>query len=168
MPATARLVLPVSNRDHIRGSATAPVTLVEYGDFECPFCGQAYPVVEALLEQLGDGVCFTYRHFPMTQVHPHTQHAAEASEVAAAHGRFWEMHHLLFTNQSALDDRSLARYAASTGIDPAEVILALTEGTYAPRVREDFLSGVRSGVTARPPSSSTTSAITDRVISGRY
>jgi protein-disulfide isomerase len=149
-PTTARLVLPIGDRDHTRGPATAPVTLIEYGDFECPFCGQAYPVVEALLEQLADEVLFAYRHFPLTQVHPHAQHAAEASEVAAAHGRFWEMHHLLFQNQRALDDRSLARYAASIGIDPADVIAALAEGTYAARVREDFLSGVRSGVNGTP------------------
>jgi protein-disulfide isomerase len=150
LPSTARLTLPVSDRDHVRGPATAPVTLVEYGDYECPFCGQAYPIVDALLDQLGDRVRFAYRHFPMTQVHPHAQHAAEVAEVAATQGRFWEMHHLLFTNQRALDDRSLARYAASIGIDATAVILALAEGTYAPRVREDFMSGVRSGVNGTP------------------
>jgi protein-disulfide isomerase len=149
-PTTARLVLPIGDRDHTRGPTTAPVTLVEYGDFECPFCGQAYPVVEALLEQLADEVLFAYRHFPLTQVHPQAQHAAEASEVAAVHGRFWEMHHLLFQNQRALNDRSLARYAESIGIDPADVIAALAEGTYVARVREDFLSGVRSGVNGTP------------------
>ena len=93
-----RLALPVSERDHIRGPAAAPVTLVEYGDYECPYCGQAYPVVEAVRRQLGDTLRFVFRHFPLAQVHPHALHAAEAAEAAGAQGKFWEMHDTLFTH----------------------------------------------------------------------
>jgi protein-disulfide isomerase len=148
--AAAKLTLPVSERDHFQGSPEAPVTLVEYGDYECPFCGQAHFVVQELQEQLGDVMCFVFRNFPLTSVHPHAQHAAEAAEAAGAQGVFWEMHDFLFENQDALDDRHLLAYAAELGRDLAHFTRDLTEHRFAGRVREDFLSGVRSGVNGTP------------------
>jgi protein-disulfide isomerase len=146
-----RLVLPVNeNRDHVRGPAGAPVSLVEYGDYECPFCGQAYPVVEELLRQLQDAMEFAYRHFPLTQVHPHAQMAAEAAEAAGAQDRFWDMHHVLFTHQNALDTPYLIRYAELLGLDLNAFRRDLALHRHAPKVREDFLSGVRSGVNGTP------------------
>ena len=91
-----KLAIPVSDKDHAQGSADAPVTLVEYGDYECPYCGRAYPVVKQIQKELGERLRFVFRNFPLSQVHPHAQHAAEAAEVAATQGRFWEMHDYLF------------------------------------------------------------------------
>jgi protein-disulfide isomerase len=148
--STARLVLPVGPRDHIRGLATAPVTLVEYGDFECPYCGEAYVVLEAVVRSLPKELCFVFRHFPLTQLHPHAQNAAEAVEAAGAQHLFWEMHDIVFTHQSALEAEALVDYATSIGLDPKVFIPALAQHRYAPRVREDFLSGVKSGVNGTP------------------
>jgi protein-disulfide isomerase len=126
------------------------VTLVEYGDFECPHCGAAHPVVTALLERLGRRVRFVFRHFPLTMVHPHAQHAAEAAEAAGAQGRFWEMHDVLFENQELLSDRDLQSHAAALGLDIGRFSSELASHVHTPRVREDFLSGVRSGVNGTP------------------
>ena len=145
-----KLVLPVSKRDHIRGPATAPVTLLEYGDYECPYCGAAHPIVEEVRQQLGDGLRFVFRHFPLTEMHPHAEHAAEAAEEAGERDKFWEMHDTLYENQRALDDRDLAEYAGSLGIAPAALLRAIAEHSHLPRVREDFMSGVRSGVNGTP------------------
>src|SRR6202043_2599481 len=122
----------------------------EYGDYECPYCGAAHPVVKALQRHFGKDLRFVYRHFPLSQVHPHAEHAAEAAEAAGAQGKFWEMHDLLFDNQRALGDHDLLRYAAQAGADPTEVADALVARTYRGRVREDFMSGVRSGVNGTP------------------
>ena len=147
----AYLSLPVSDRrDHIRANPSGAVTLVEYGDFECPYCGQAYPIIEALLQQMGDDIRFVFRHFPLTQVHPDAQLAAEAAECAAAQGKFWEMHDALYENQDALDEQSLLRYAADLGLDMPRFEQELSQHTHLPRVREDFSSGVRSGVNGTP------------------
>src|SRR5882672_8794838 len=110
-----RLSEQVSARDHIRGPRSAAVSLVEYGDFECPYCRAAEPIVAGLMEALGNQLSVTFRHFPMLTVHPHAQHAAEVAE--AAQGRFWEMHDVLFANQDALDDASLRNYAADLALD---------------------------------------------------
>lgn len=144
------LTLAVSGRDHILGPADAPVTLVEYGDFECPHCGAAYPIVEELRRLRGDDLRFVYRNFPLTQIHTHAELAAEAAEAAAAQDRFWEMHHTLFTHQNALDSAHLVRYAGQIGIDSAQFTEALATHRFAERVREDFMSGVRSGVNGTP------------------
>jgi protein-disulfide isomerase len=144
------LTLPVGARDHSAGPAGAPVTLVEYGDYECPHCGRAYPIVKAIQERLGKQLRFVFRNFPLTNVHPHAQHAAEAAESAAGENRFWEMHDALFEHQQALDDRHLATYAVSTGLDRVQFERELAGHTHAARVREDFLSGVRSGVNGTP------------------
>jgi protein-disulfide isomerase len=144
------LTPPVSERDHVIGTRTAPVTLVEYGDYECPYCGAAHPVVKEVRRRLGSGLRFAFRHFPLTRVHPHAEHAAEAAEAAGAQGKFWPMHDLLFEHQNALDDEDLLVYAASLGLDLDRFASELELGVHAPRVREDFLSGVRSGVNGTP------------------
>lgn len=146
----ARLTPPVSPRDHFQGSPRSLVTLVEYGDFECPHCGAAHPVVKQIQEAMGAKLRFVYRHFPLTRIHPHAQHAAEMSEAAAQHGKFWPMHDLLFERQDALDDRDLVAYAAALGIDPQWATAALADGRFQRRVRDDFASGVRSGVNGTP------------------
>jgi protein-disulfide isomerase len=145
-----KLTLPVSKRDHIRGPANAPMTLLEYGDYECPACGAAWPLTEALFEALGDDLRFVYRHFPLTTVHPHAEHAAEASESAGAQRRFWEMHDTLFQNQNALEDEDLARYAAALDLNLQRFIDEIAQDLYADKIREDFRSGTRSGVNGTP------------------
>jgi protein-disulfide isomerase len=148
--SAARLAVPVSDRDHLLGRMTAPVTLVEYGDYECPSCGQAHHIMKQLRQLLGHQLCFVFRHFPLTTVHPHAQHAAEAAEAAGAQGKFWEMHYMLFEHQHALDADDLVQYAAALGLDRSQFNSALARHVYAPRVREDFMSGVRSGVNGTP------------------
>jgi len=146
----AALTLPVGERDHMLGPVDASVTLVEYGDFECPHCGRAYPIVKQIQRRLGRRLRFVFRHFPLRESHPHAEHAAEAAEAAGAEGKFWEMHDRLFERQFALDDDYLIEYAGDLGLDAARVGRELAAGTYAPRVREDFRSGVTSGVNGTP------------------
>ncbi len=149
--AEAYLAKPVSDhRDHIAGNPTAAVTLVEYGDFECPHCGAAHPIVEQLLDQLGDEIRFVFRHFPLTQIHPHAQDAAEAAEAAGSQEKFWEMHDTLYENQEALDPQSLVLYALQLNLNAPQFELELAEHRHIPRIREDFSSGVRSGVNGTP------------------
>jgi protein-disulfide isomerase len=138
------------DRDHIQGSAGAAVTLVEYGDYECPYCGAAYPIVKELQARMGDRLRFVFRNFPITTSHPHAEQAAEAAEAAAAQGRFWEMHDLLYENQRRLGDQDLHAYAEQLGIDVERFDKDLAEHVHAPRVHEDFMSGVRSGVNGTP------------------
>ena len=140
---------PVSESDHAQGRRNAPIVLVEYGDFECPYCGEAYPQLKAVQQAMGEALCFVFRHFPLSQAHPHAERAAEFAEAAATIGRFWEMHDLLFEHQQALDDRSLANYAKNLGCDGVLVESAL-RGEFAAQVRGDFTSGVRSGVNGTP------------------
>ena len=147
---TGVLAPPVNAADHIQGPATAPVTLVEYGDYECPFCGQAHPIVKALRRHFGDQLRFAFRHFPLTQMHPHAQSAAEAAEAAAAQDAFWPMHDMLYEHQSALDRNHLVQYATMLNLDVDRFARELATGVYAPRVREHFMSGVRSGVNGTP------------------
>jgi len=145
------LTPPVSeDRDHFRGVLTAPVTLVEYGDFECPHCAQSHRILSELLEELDGQFRLVFRHFPLAQVHPHAQSAAEAAEAAGAQGRFWEMHDLLFDNQDALDAASLLGYAEVLRLDLRRFEQEMAEGVYTLRVRSDFASGVRSGVNGTP------------------
>jgi protein-disulfide isomerase len=146
----SKLLLPGAGRDHIQGPVDAPIALVEYGDYECPYCGEAFPIVKAVQERLGDRLCFAFRHFPLVNSHPHAQHAAEAAEAAGAQDRFWEMHEMLYENQDALDDKALAGYAANLGLDARRLIAEVEAGTYTPRVREDFNTGARSGVNGTP------------------
>jgi protein-disulfide isomerase len=148
--ATTDLDLPVGPRDHSMGPPDAPVTLVEYGDYECPYCGRAYPIVKAIQDRLGHRLRFVFRNFPLTQSHPHAQHASESAEAAARQNRFWEMHDMLFEHQRALDDPHLVEYATTVGVAPDVFERDLAQHTFAPRVREDFMSGVRSGVNGTP------------------
>jgi len=144
------LAIQVSNRDHIQGGEKAGSTLVEYGDYECPYCGDAWAMVKELQEQLRNKVRFVFRNFPLTDKHPHAEHAAEAAEAAGAQGRFWEMHDLLYQNQEALEDENLAEYAAELGLDAERLIREVQAGAYSARIREDVDGGVRSGVDGTP------------------
>jgi protein-disulfide isomerase len=145
-----RLALPVGERDHIQGPAIASVTLVEYGDYECPYCRAAVPIVQELQEILGDRLRFVFRHFPLTGLHPHAQLAAEAAEAAAAQGRFFEMHTALFEHQEALEDDQLVQYASDLDLDTARIRRELRARSHAGRVREDFESGLSSGARGTP------------------
>ena len=147
----AVLTVPVTeNRDHIQGTADAAVTLVEYGDYECPYCGAAYPIIKEVQSRMGARLRFVFRNFPITTSHPHAEQAAEAAEAAASQGRFWEMHDLLYENQKRLRDEDLHGYAEQLGLDVERFDQDLAEHAHAPRVREDFMSGVRSGVNGTP------------------
>jgi protein-disulfide isomerase len=148
---SAELTLPVSDeRDHIQGPAEAPVTLLEYGDYECPYCGAAYPIVQQVQAQMGDRLRFVFRNFPISTSHPHAEQAAEAAEAAAAQGRFWEMHDHLYEHQRHLEAGDLRTYAEELGLDVERFDRELAENVHAARVREDFMSGVRSGVNGTP------------------
>jgi protein-disulfide isomerase len=126
------------------------VTLVEYGDFECPNCRKAYPIVKDMLKRFGPRLRFVYRHFPLTRLHEHAQHAGEVAEAAAAQGKFWEMHDRLFERQFALEDDHMVSYAAELGLDAPRVERELAAHAYEARVRDDFMGGVRSGANATP------------------
>ena len=144
------LTIPVSGRDHAQGPATARVTLVEYVDYQCPSCLQAYPIMLDIQEHMGDKLRLVFRNFPLTTIHPDAQNAAEAAEAAGAQGKFWEMHDYLFEHQSRLDDVALLDYAADIGLDVARFMADLESHRFAPRVHDDFVSGVRSGVNGTP------------------
>ena len=141
---------PVGARDWTRGPADAPVTLVEYADFECPFCGRAFHEVERLQRGLPGRMRCVIRHFPRSQMHPHAMQAAEAAEAAGAQGKFWEMHDALFTHQDALGAEALRAHARSIRLDVARFSRELDEHRYLAKVRRDFLDGVRSGVNGTP------------------
>lgn len=146
----ARLSVPDSARDHVQGSTDAAVTLVEYGDYECPHCGRAHSIVKQVQKIVGIDLGFVFRHFPLAQMHPHAERAAEAAEAAGAQGRFWQMHDLLYENQQTLDDRHLLLFAEAIDLDTERFVREVAEGIYRERVREDFMSGVRSGVNGTP------------------
>jgi protein-disulfide isomerase len=141
---------PVTPLDHVKGAANAPVTLVEYGDYECPHCGAAHPIVNLVQEHFGPRLRFVFRHFPLMQVHPNAETAAESAEFAGAHRRFWEMHDGIFENQDRLGVPLLFALAGALGLSELDLRAALANGTYAPKVRSDFLGGVRSGVNGTP------------------
>jgi NhaA family Na+:H+ antiporter len=145
-----KLKPPVSDRDHIYGPADAPVTLVEYGDYECPHCRQVHPVINELRSRFGGRLRYVFRHLPLTSLHPHAQLAAEAAEAAAAQGKFWEMHDLLFEHQEALNREDLLRYALLLDLDVERFERELDQGIHKDHVREDFMSGVRSGANGTP------------------
>jgi protein-disulfide isomerase len=137
-------------RDHVRGVDDAPITLVEYGDFECPYCGQAEPIIRELLSACDDDLRFVFRHLPLSDVHPHAQMAAEAAEAAAAQGAFWAMHDLLFAHQDELTARALRSYADELGLDPERFSDELRRRRHAARVRDDVATADASGVTGTP------------------
>jgi protein-disulfide isomerase len=144
------LTPPVSARDHAEGPAGAPVTLVEYGDYQCPYCGAAYPVVKQLQKALGKKLRFVFRNFPLTQAHPYALIAAEAAEAAALQGKFWEMHDLIYENQDELDPGILPAWAETIGLNLEEFGSAIRQGDITKRIKEDRTSGIRSGVNGTP------------------
>lgn len=141
---------PVNGQDHMRGQSDSPVTLLEYGDFECPYSGHAYYIVKQLQDDLGDKFNFVFRHFPLTQIRPHALPAALAAESAGLEGVFWEMHDLLFEQQHRLDPEYLIAFAQVLGLDIEQFIVDMTADEAAARVRRDFVGGIRSGVNGTP------------------
>ncbi len=146
----ARLVVPVTKEDHIQGSDNDAVTLVEYGDYECPYCGMAYPITKQIQKHFGADLRFVFRNFPIVDSHPHAGIAALAAEFAAAHNKFWEMHDMLYENQDALELENLMNYASSLNLSPQELQKSIENETFAPKVQSDFMGGVRSGVNGTP------------------
>jgi protein-disulfide isomerase len=146
----SKLLMPIQSDDHVQGSANARYTLVEYGDYECPGCGRLFVTLRELHSQLGDDLRLAFRHYPLSGVHPHAQQAAEAAEAAGAQGRFWEMHELLFANQTALGTKDLERYARQLSLDAKRFHDEIKHRTYEDRVREDFRRGVANGVYGTP------------------
>jgi formate-nitrite transporter family protein len=144
------LVVPVSERDHALGSPDAPMTLVEYADFECPYCAAATKAIAYLRRHLGGEIRFVFRHFPVTELHPHAEQAALAAEAAAAQGKFWQMHDLLFERQDAMERQDLERYAEEIGLDLSDFVLELGLRSGLDRVQKDLESGRASGVNATP------------------
>ena len=145
-----RLAVPVQRLDHVLGPERAPVTVVEYGDFECPSCKLAFPGVKLLIHTFGSAVRFAYRHFPLVEIHPHAELAAEAAEAAGAQGKFWPMHDLLFENQQHLKANSLRGYAQRLELDLSRYDYEMNDHVYLQRVREHVGSGIASGARGTP------------------
>ena len=150
MTQRIHLAVPVSERDHTQGPATAAVTLVQYGDYECPYTRQSTTIVRAVQQQLGDKLRFVFRNFPLTEIHPHALHAAFAAEAAAAQGKFWQMHDYIFHHQHTLEDSNLEQFAEAVGLDMQQFARDMTERPYISRIEEDLKSGIRSGVRGTP------------------
>lgn len=146
----ATLKVPVTPRDHTKGPANAPVTLLEYGDYECPYCGLAHPIVNLIQQHFGPRLRFVFRHFPLSQAHPNAESAAQTAEFAGSHAKFWEMHDELYDNQQRLGLPLYFALAGVLGLSELELRESLIEGTFATKVRADFLSGARSGVNGTP------------------
>ena len=146
----ATLKTPVTSQDHVQGPEDAPATLVEYGDYQCPHCGHAHSVIKRIQKHFGKQLRFVFRNFPLNEIHPFAEAAAETAEFAAAHGTFWEMHDLLFENQKRFSDSLFPELAKKLKLPADGLIKALEEGEYATRVGSDFSSGVRSGVNGTP------------------
>jgi protein-disulfide isomerase len=147
------LTIPVDeHRDHVIGRASAPVTLVEYGDYQCPYCGEAYPILKRLLADVGDRVRFVFRNFPLTQLHPNAEFGAEVAEAAGAHEKFWPMHDYIYEHQGELaDSRPFFEFAKDRlGLNAAQLEQEVALHVHVPRIREDFMGGVRSGVNGTP------------------
>lgn len=150
MNGSAMLTPPVSERDHIAGRAGAGLTLVEFGDYQCPYCGAAHPLVKQLQKDLGQKLRFVFRNFPLTQAHPYALVAAEAAEAAALQGKFWEMHDVIFEHQDELEPEALLRWAQQLHLDMNEFGKAIKQGIVTERIKEDRKSGIRSGVNGTP------------------
>jgi protein-disulfide isomerase len=146
----ATLKVPVSEADHIQGNQNAPLTLVEYGDYECPHCGRAYFIIKKLQKHFGDQLRFVFRNFPLTQIHPLAEPAAESAEFAGTYDLFWPMHDGIYENQARLSIPLLFEVAAKLNLPQADLRAALANHEYLPKVRSDFMSGVKSGVNGTP------------------
>ncbi|HTB78933.1 MAG TPA: thioredoxin domain-containing protein [Polyangiaceae bacterium] len=146
----SRLAIPVGADDHVLGRVDAPVTLCEYGDYECPHCARAHAVTAELLRRRTNDMRFAFRHFPLRRLHPHAGSAAQAAEAAASQGQFWPMHSMLFEHQDALEPEDLLSYARALDLDVARFAQELQGGVHLPRIERDFRSGARSGVNGTP------------------
>jgi len=140
----------VSKEDHMQGNVNAAIELVEYGDYECPYCGQAYGYIKKIQKKFGNDLKFVFRNFPLYNMHPHAMHAAIAAEVAGEYGKFWEMHDILFENQNYLEDRNLLSYAEQLDIDSQKFEAAFKDSKYVEKIEDDLESGLRSGVNGTP------------------
>ncbi len=144
------LSIAVSAEDHTQGDLAAEISLVEYGDYQCPYCGQAYPIVKKLQKHFGKRLSFVFRNFPLSQMHPWAETAAEVAEFAGAHSKFWEMHDLLYEYQESLSSALFVQMAEALDLSSSQLQTAVAEQTYRARVRADFAGGVRSGVNGTP------------------
>ena len=144
------LTVAVNKSDHSLGPEDAPVTLVEYGDYQCPYCADMHPMIKAIVKAMGSQMRFVFRHMPLLEVHPFAQHAAEAADAAAAQGKFWEMHEAIYRRQPELGSDLLFQLAAKLKLDMAKFDAELEERRYRPRVQRDFMGGMRSGVASTP------------------
>lgn len=144
------LKIPVSSLDHIQGNQNATLILVEYGDYECPYCGMAYPIVKRLQKHFGDRLQFVFRNFPLIDNHPHAGIAAMAAEFADSQGQFWEMHDLLYENQARLELPDLLNYAKSLNLPADDLIISIENEEFSERIQKDFMGGVQSGVNGTP------------------
>lgn len=144
------LKVPVTEQDHIQGSKNAPITLVEYGDYECPYCGKAYPMVKAVQKHFGNKLRFVFRNFPLKEAHPHAEMAAEAAEFAATKGIFWEMHDRIYENQDHLSIENLLELGQSLGLSVEELKKALQKSSFEDKIQKDFIEGIKSGVNGTP------------------
>jgi len=140
----------INSHDHSVGPANAPLELVEYGDYECPHCGHAYPIIKEIQQRLGDELRFVFRNFPLARIHPNAFAAAVATEAAALQGKFWEMHDLIFEHQRALDNDNILLLAASLGLDAEQFETDIHKQSLSDKVETDFESGIRSGVNGTP------------------
>jgi protein-disulfide isomerase len=146
----SKLSVPVNSEDHRQGQEAAECVLVEYGDYECPTCGEAYPIVKRLQKHFGKRLLLVFRNFPLSQMHPHAESAAETAEFAGSNDKFWEMHDLLFENQDHLEDSLFVELTQELHLVPAKLQDALENKVFQPRVQTDFAGGVRSGVNGTP------------------
>jgi protein-disulfide isomerase len=146
----AELTVPVTKTDHVLGDLKAPVVIVEYGDYQCPYCGQAYAIAKGLLREFGDDLCLVFRNFPLTQVHPLAAMASQAAEAAGAQGKFWEMHDLLYEHQEALEFEDILSYAQEIKLDIERFSQDVQTGAFRERISQDTRSGIRSGVNGTP------------------
>jgi protein-disulfide isomerase len=147
---TSSLIMPVSERDHVRGSRDAAITLVEYGDYECPFCAAAHPMINEILRIYRDDLLFAFRHFPMTETHPHAEAAARLAEAAGVIGKFWPMHDAIYSNPEYVRVGDFPPIAEVAGLEFRHLAEASQDVAITKRLREDFMSGVRSGVNGTP------------------
>ncbi|MBD2731368.1 DsbA family protein [Nostoc sp. FACHB-892] len=144
-----RLFAPILEQDHIQGLVSSSVVLVEYGDYQCPTCGETHQLIKAIQQQSND-LCFVFRHFPQPQIHPYAQRAAEAAQAAASQGQFWQMHDILFTHQQALGNGDLVEYANNLGLDIPQFLQDISSQIHIARINQNIESGLHSGVTAAP------------------
>ena len=138
----------ITNKDHIQGLQSAAIELIEYGDYECSYCGEAFPVIKEIQKELGKDLKFIFRNFPLVDMHPHALHAAIAAEVAGGYGKFWEMHDLLYENQESLEDRDLLEYAKKLNLDNFEK--DFVDHDLYKKIENDYNSGLEKGVEGTP------------------